>query len=143
MTEILEHEFTVVASILDDRSGPELATDRERDLASELQEHAEEEVANEPQEHAEEEAANEVARKASKNFIRDLVFHCWMFCGSIDAWDRRSEDIWRAFKEFRKNNPIYKLSGKLNPVPISRGRGRLAQIIGGADFMQCCIGPVR
>lgn len=135
MTEILEHEFTVVASILEDHSGPELATNRERDLANELQEHAAEEVANNAEKSSEVEFPKE-----DKNLIRELVFDCWMFCGGrIDAWNWRSEDIWNAFKEFRGNNPIYEMSSKSSPVPISRGRGRLAQIIGCTNFMQCCI----
>jgi hypothetical protein len=135
ITEILEHEFTVVASILDDRSGPELAADRERDLADELQIHAEEEVAS----NAEKSSENELPKEVCKNLIRGLVFDCWMFCGRIEAWDWKSEDIWKAFKEFRENNTIYELSSKSSPVPISRGRGRLAQIIGCTNFMQCCI----
>lgn len=122
MTEISEHEFTVIASILDDRSGPELATDRERDLASELQEYAEEKIVNNPK------TPSEVAvpKKGCKIRIRNLVFDCWMFCGMSNAWDWRSEDIWNAFEEFRKNDPIYELSSKSSPVPISQGRRRLA-----------------
>ncbi|KAJ6127961.1 hypothetical protein N7471_009178 [Penicillium samsonianum] len=104
--EILEHEFTVVASILEDHSGPELATNRERDLANELQEHAAEEVANNAEKSSEVEFPKE-----DKNLIRELVFDCWMFCGGrIDAWNWKSEDIWNAFKEFRGNNPIYEMS---------------------------------
>lgn len=144
MTEILKREFTVVASsILEGRSGPELATDQERDLANELHEHAEEDVASELKKHAGEDVANDLPREPCKNLIRDLVFDCWMFCGRIDAWEWRSEDIWRAFKQSRGNKPIYELSGKLNTVPIPRRRGRLAQIIGCANFVQCCIRPVR
>jgi hypothetical protein len=135
MTEILEHEFTVIASILDDRSGPELATDRERDLANELQEYAEEEIAN----NQKTSSKIEVPKKVCKNLIRGLFFDCWMFCGMDDAWDSSSEDIWNAFGEFRGNNPEYELSSKSSPVPISQSRRRLVQIIGYANFMQCCI----
>lgn len=117
MTEILEHEFTVVASILDDHSGPELASDRERDLADELQIHAEEEVAN----NAEKSSNIEIPKEVCKNLIRSLVFDCWMFCGWIKAWDWKSEEIWKAFKEFRENNTIYELSSKSSPGPISAG----------------------
>jgi hypothetical protein len=135
MTDILEHEFTVIASILDDRFGPELATDRERDLANEIQEYAEEEITNNPKTSSE----IEVPKKVCKNLIRGLVFDCWMFCGMFKAWDRRSEEIWNAFEEFRENNPDYELSSKSSLAPISQGKRRLAQIIGYANFMQCCI----
>ncbi|CEO59383.1 hypothetical protein PMG11_04059 [Penicillium brasilianum] len=111
--EILEHEFTVIASILDDRSGPELATDRERDLASELQEYAEEKIVINPKTPSE----VDVPKKGCKILIRGLVFDCWMFCGMSNAWDWRSEDIWNAFEEFRKNDPIYELSKTICTTP--------------------------
>lgn len=108
IADILGHEFSIVASIVTDKSGPALVSDRERDLGHEMQELAEQDIIN----NAEKPSETEASRKAFEISIRYIVFHCWMFCGRIDAWDWKSEDIWESFKKSRGKSPIYEWPGK-------------------------------
>lgn len=108
IADILRHEFAIVASIVTDQDGPTLVSVRERDLGHEMQELAEQDITN----NAEQPSETEASSNAYKISIRETVFHCWMFCGMIDAWDWKSEDIWESFKKFRGKSTIYEWPGK-------------------------------